>query len=240
MLGLLAAVGPGLAAVMTAGIAEGRSGVTRLLSSAIVWRVRVVWYLAALLFAPALLAATFALNAWLGAPFPGVVQKLPGFFPLLLLLTLQTGLGEELGWRGFAQRRLQPQWGLLRAALVVGAVWSAWHLPLFAIPGSMHWQLLRAAGALTAVGGYSLYLVFTAVLYALVMHASGSLLMPILMHGSTNATAWLFSLNEVAIQGVRPMLLLTALHGAVVLVWLLAGFIYLPAADVTHARRRAR
>jgi hypothetical protein len=54
------------------------------------------------------------------------------------------------------------------------------------------------------------------------MNTSGSVLMPILLHGSTNATAWLFSLNDIATQGVAPMLLLTGLEGAVILVWLLA------------------
>jgi membrane protease YdiL (CAAX protease family) len=222
LLGLVAAVGPGLAALATAALEGGRTGARRLLDSALQWRVGIGWYLAVLLFGPLVLAVTFALNARLGAPFPSVVQRLPNFLPLFLILTLQTGFGEELGWRGFAQRRLQATFGPIRAALLVGIVWSLWHLPLFLIPGSMQWQLWHAGGALAAVGGYSGYLLLTAILYALVMNASGSLLMPMLLHGSTNATAWLYSLNDVERQGVRPMLLLTALHGALVMAWLLA------------------
>lgn len=222
-LGLVAAVGPGLAAVATAILEGGRAAAGSLLRSALQWRVGIGWYLAVLLFAPVVLAATFVLNAWLGAPFPSVAQRLPDLLPLFVFLTLQTGFGEELGWRGFAQRRLQATLGPVRAALVVGIVWSVWHLPLFLIPGSMQWQLSRLGGTLAAVGGYSTYLLLTAILYTLVMNASGSLLMPMLLHGSTNAMAWLFSLNEVQRQGIRPMLLLTVLQGAVVIAWLLAG-----------------
>ena len=220
-LGLLAASGPGLAALATVSLERGRDGAWRLLSSLLEWRVAPGWYVAVLLFAPLALLAVFSLNTWLGAPFPRVAQRLAEFLPLLLVLTLQTGLGEELAWRGFAQRRLQERFGPLRAALLVGTVWSAWHLPLFLLPGSMQSQLWRVSGALAAVGGYSLYLLLTAVFYALVMNASGSVLMPALLHGSTNATAWLFSLNAVERQGVRPMLLLTALEGVVVVAWLL-------------------
>ena len=222
-LGLVAAVGPGLAAVATAILEDGRSGAWSFIRSTLQWRVGIGWYLAVLLFAPVVLATTFALNAWLGVPFPSVAQRLPELLPLFLFLTLQTGVGEELGWRGFAQRRLQATLGPVRAALVVGLVWSVWHLPLFLIPGSMQWQLARVGGTLAAVGGYSIYLLLTAILYALVMNASGSVLMPMLLHGSTNAMAWLFSLNEVQRQGIRPMLLLTVLEGAVVMAWLLVG-----------------
>jgi membrane protease YdiL (CAAX protease family) len=222
-LGLAAAVGPGIAALAITIREDGWPGAWRLLGSALRWRVGLAWYLVALLFAPIMLAVSFALNAWLGAPFPSLANRLPGLLPLFLMLTLQTGFGEELGWRGFAQRRLQATLSPLRAALLVGIVWSLWHLPLFLIPGSMQWQLWRAGGMLAAVGGYAVYLLFTAVLYALLMNASGSVLMPMLLHGSTNATAWLFSLNEVEEQGVRPMLLFTTLQAVLVTAWLFAG-----------------
>lgn len=54
--------------------------------------------------------------------------------PLLLLLgTLQStfsGLGEEIGWRGFLFPRLDPERGFLRASTITGAVWAVWHYPL--------------------------------------------------------------------------------------------------------------
>jgi membrane protease YdiL (CAAX protease family) len=44
-------------------------------------------------------------------------------------------LFEEFGWRGFLQSRLQdvlPPW---IAAICVGVMWAAWHLPLFLVQG---------------------------------------------------------------------------------------------------------
>src|SRR5262249_29415351 len=44
-------------------------------------------------------------------------------------------LGEEPGWRGYALPRLQVALGPIIASLVLGCLWSAWHLPLFLING---------------------------------------------------------------------------------------------------------
>jgi membrane protease YdiL (CAAX protease family) len=40
-------------------------------------------------------------------------------------------LGEEPGWRGYALPRLEAWVGPFRASLVLGGLWTAWHLPLF-------------------------------------------------------------------------------------------------------------
>ncbi len=47
-----------------------------------------------------------------------------------VLVFLIAGPGEEFGWRGFALPRLERGLTPLRAALVVGLMWWAWHLPL--------------------------------------------------------------------------------------------------------------
>lgn len=49
----------------------------------------------------------------------------------LALLTDPGGLGEELGWRGFALPRLLTLMRPLYAALVLGFIWGLWHLPAF-------------------------------------------------------------------------------------------------------------
>ena len=40
-------------------------------------------------------------------------------------------IGEEPGWRGYALPRLQQWLGPTRAALVLGLLWTLWHLPLW-------------------------------------------------------------------------------------------------------------
>ena len=53
--------------------------------------------------------------------------------PFVFITTILVGgpIAEELGWRGYAQPRMQAQLGAGRAGLAIGFIWSLWHLPLF-------------------------------------------------------------------------------------------------------------
>lgn len=51
--------------------------------------------------------------------------------PLAGGLLLFGPLPEEISWRGFALDRLQARYSALASGLMLGLVWSLWHLPLF-------------------------------------------------------------------------------------------------------------
>ncbi|TCZ73806.1 CPBP family intramembrane metalloprotease [Paenibacillus albiflavus] len=44
-------------------------------------------------------------------------------------------LGEELGWRGFAQIELQKKHSPLKASIIIGFWWGIWHLPIWFTTG---------------------------------------------------------------------------------------------------------
>ena len=46
------------------------------------------------------------------------------------LISMVLGAGEELGWRGYLQGQLTKRFGLLNGLVILGLLWSFWHLPL--------------------------------------------------------------------------------------------------------------
>ena len=103
---------------------------------------------------------------------------LPGSIPF----TIGAGsLGEEFGWRGFAQPRLQQQVGALWAAIVIGILWSTWHLWPLSVPGGAN-LFLPSDVVQTYVR-----LIGTAVIYAWIYNSTGgSLLAVMVAHAGHN------------------------------------------------------
>ena len=88
-----------------------------------------------------------------------------------IFLVFSGPLGEEPGWRGYALPGMLKQQGALAASLVLGVLWSAWHLPLGLV------------GDLTLYG--SIHAVLAAVVFTwLWQNSRGSVLLAILMHAS--------------------------------------------------------
>jgi membrane protease YdiL (CAAX protease family) len=127
--------GPALSAILVTALSRGRAGFKELFQRLLHWRVPVKWYLIILLGWPAVsLLALVVYSAVSGQPltFAGgqwsqtaawLVQS-----PLLAFWAC-----EELGWRGFAQPRLQGQWNALLSSVILGVIWACWHLPYYLV-----------------------------------------------------------------------------------------------------------
>jgi membrane protease YdiL (CAAX protease family) len=46
------------------------------------------------------------------------------------LISMVFGAGEELGWRGYLQGQLTERFGLFNGLVILGLLWSFWHVPL--------------------------------------------------------------------------------------------------------------
>lgn len=128
-LSALAAVVPGLAALILVYRAERGGGVRRLLARAFDFR-RIqsrAWLAAAILINPAIAALAYIVLRAGGAPIPGPAPFTLIILPLFVGLFI-FALGEELGWSGCAAGPLLRRWGVLPAGLLLGAVWAAWHV----------------------------------------------------------------------------------------------------------------
>lgn len=121
--------GPAIAAFVITALVAGRAGFLDLLRRIGRWRVSVVWYavaLSPLAFFAIAAVATGSIDFGALGRFSGVPVLAA---PVMFLVLLVFGFGEEIGWRGFAVPKLLEKHGLLATALGVGVLWAAWHVP---------------------------------------------------------------------------------------------------------------
>jgi membrane protease YdiL (CAAX protease family) len=205
---LLAGYGPALAAILVVSLIYGRAGLRELFSRLVRWRAGLQWYLIAL-FLPALVTLfALTLNSWTGgtapdfstAAYPFGPPETPLWQKLLVLFLVFIlgfdGLGEELGWRGFALPKLLEKYSPLVASLILGALWAVWHFPYALTAGTflsgvpLHWFFINLL---------ALSVVYTWIF----INTNGSLLLPLLFHAAGNTTGNLFPILPPAASDLR-------------------------------------
>lgn len=85
-------------------------------------------------------------------------------------------LGEEIGWRGFAQIELQKKHSPLTASIIIGFWWGMWHLPIWFTTGLVGIDLIK----------YILFFMIAMMSTKIVMTAfynlNQNLIIPIIIH----------------------------------------------------------
>ena len=126
---------------------------------------------------------------------------------VMLLLSLVSGpLNEEFGWRGYALDRLFYRLGFLRASLLLGIIWTAWHLAWYFTPGQAQYQMLQSS-----IWEALLYVVFNTLLSCVVSFvyviANRSILAAAFTHMMSN-----FLTSQLLVpfsSGVRSVIFIT-------------------------------
>ncbi len=131
----LAVYSPSFSAVMVTLATGGWTGL-RALAARFIRPTRPIWILVAVFAWPAALAVWELAMRGVGAGGAIDLHALAVGAPVMALTTMVLirdagGVGEELGWRGFALPRLLTLWPPLPAAVVLGLIWGLWHLPAF-------------------------------------------------------------------------------------------------------------
>jgi membrane protease YdiL (CAAX protease family) len=109
----------------------------------------------------------------------------------LALVVFLLVIGEELGWRGYAQLQLEKRTSPLTAATILGVLWGFWHLPTFYIPG------LPQNGI--PLPAFVLWTIALSILAAwLLKYTRASVLIATLFHGAANTFGFLTPGLEIA------------------------------------------
>ena len=121
-------LGSGGVGLLLTALLEGRAGLKSLLRGMGRWRVGRWWY-APLLIAPLAVVIVLAVLSQTSPRFtPGIITASDKLSLVILFLVVAFGtFVEELGWTGFATRRLRGQASCLTLGLLVGVLWGTWH-----------------------------------------------------------------------------------------------------------------
>jgi uncharacterized protein len=124
-------------------------------------------------------------------PGDGLAVAAPAAF---LLVGALAGAAEEPGWRGYAQEGLQRRMSMLAASVVVGGFWTAWHLPLFWLPGTYQHGLGIGTRDFWS---FQIAILVGTVLYAWLYNAAGRVtLAAVWFHAAANVANELFPAEE--------------------------------------------
>jgi membrane protease YdiL (CAAX protease family) len=167
----LGVFGPVIGAVAAAFRDARGQGVRRLFAPSAGLASRLKWIPVALLVFPAAHVAGAAVYRLFGGdPGPWFLPPLePGHFAGMLIIPL----AEEPGWRGYALPRMQRRYGGVRATLLLGVLWAAWHTDMFIIQG-MTPTIFLAAVIQILVGSFAFTWFYN--------RSGGSLLIAIMGH----------------------------------------------------------
>ncbi len=223
--------GPFLAGAIMVNLTEGKAGMGRFWRRFIQVRAGWQWYLMILLGIPALFLLGIVIQPGTLASFQGLPHNSPAYYLINYLVTFVITflfggpLAEEPGWRGFALPRMQPRYGPLKAALLLGVVWAFWHLPDFLTSA-------QGGGPGTGWGAFFTNLpIFVVMVTAISVvmtwvfnHTRGSLFIMILLHASINTSGILpelFPAANISIMTMSNLAMLFAIAAPALLIVIL-------------------
>jgi membrane protease YdiL (CAAX protease family) len=192
---LLSAFGPTLAGIIMIIAAGGKKGILEMVKNLTHFNVRYKWYIFALFFELIMFMVIVFVNDSIGnvtlmTNSDTWLNTLKNFFLNAFYLTLLTGLGEEIGWRGFLLPRLQSRLPVITSAIIMALVASFWHLRTADLTLLLQGNLPAFGNSFFPDMGMRILISIPAlfVVVYLFNKTKGSLVIMILFHGASNAS----------------------------------------------------
>ena len=148
-------------------------------------------------------------------------QPLYTIIPIIIMVTLLNGVGEELGWCGFMLPRSQSRYNALVSSLIVGLFWGLWHAPVYFIGGTAQSMLRSQVGFLMGLLLFTLSTMAISVTFTwLFNNTRGSVLIAATLHGANNT--WInYFMADPATEVLGIMIWSTVLWAALAILLVL-------------------
>jgi membrane protease YdiL (CAAX protease family) len=195
-------VGPLVAALVVSTLKGGVNGLRKLAVRILNWRVSFKWYLLSLLWVGLLRLGGLGIHTLRTGQTPERYIDIPEIGLLALFLSqLFVLVAEEVGWRGFALPDLIRYFGSFGAALLLGALWALWHIPMFFVPDLSQYG--------TPFILYTLTQIAWSVVMTFLFLRSGSVLVAMLFHIGINVWFYLIPIPNAALPEMAILLTVT-------------------------------
>jgi uncharacterized protein len=193
---MLGVFGPGVGALYCLKMQHSKPAVRNYLRSLLDFRFGwKAWLIPILVYGISTWVAWILPELWGEPRLKMLLPSVWTFPPYILIMILLGGGQEELGWRGYIVDPMEERLGPWLGNLILGVIWTFWHLPLFFIPGTSQY-VMPFTGFMLLIIGYSWFL-------AWVRQASGKRTMSaVVAHGIANAFIPLFP-TIVLVKGVE-------------------------------------
>lgn len=213
----LGSFAPSIVALLLSWRYAGGSGLRQLSGRALVWRVAPIWYVLAIFGPVVVMLLAMGGHVLLGGTVPDYVpfgaRWLIVAVNFVIVFLIGGPLGEEFGWRGVVLPALEARFGPPWDSLVLGVIWTVWHLPLFFISASAQHGMPFWLFALLTMP--------LSILITLVYHCSGdSLLLVMLFHAAVNTWSGVMKISPEAAGSSRPLIFVMLLTWVVALLFL--------------------
>lgn len=219
-----ATFGPLVAALVAAAVESGKHGLAELWRKLSAWRVagRIVLAVVVINLVVTLLPSLFALISGI-ATADELLLAVPftGYLLLFGSQLLSSGLGEEIGWRGYMLPRLLARNNSEKTLWISGLIWAVWHYPFVILLFFENTAGLpvgqQVMMVIFSLAGFTMTIIGQAFIYAWLMNNGGSVFWAVIYHALSNTLAIILGGQALA---AGPMAILPAIMPWIV-VWVM-------------------